>query len=99
MAVTFKTIESKCENFHVKYQLYWQENQSLISHFVFYSAKQASEMAQVWWFIRCFAPHQRVQDNLGFCIPRNEFQIPLTGFLNFRQWNLDSGFSELYSGF
>ena len=30
MAVTFKTIESKCENFHVKYQLYWQENRSLI---------------------------------------------------------------------
>ena len=28
VAVTFKRIESKCENFHVKYQLYLQENLS-----------------------------------------------------------------------
>ena len=46
-----------------------------------------------------FAPSKGVQDSPGFWTPRCGFWIPGAGFRFFCQWNLDSGFRELYSGF
>ena len=40
-----------------------------------------------------------IQDTFGFWIPRRGFQIPGTRFWILSQWDLDSGFFELYSGF
>ena len=40
-------------------------------------------------------PCKRIQDSLGFWIPRLGFRIPGTGFWNLCQWNLDSGFQWL----
>ena len=52
---------------------------------------------------------KRIQDSLGFRIPRHGFRIPGAGFQSFwSEWNLDSGFQslvgfqilcDLYSGF
>ena len=48
--------------------------------------------------MRLLSPHVR-EGSLVFWIPRHEFQIPGTGFHILCQWNLDSGFLELFSGF
>ena len=48
------------------------------------------------WLI--FPPFKRIQDSLGFWIPSCRFRIPGTRF-GVCEWNLDSGFHELYSGF
>ena len=43
------------------------------------------------------APCKGIQDGLGFWIPRR--RIPDSRYLSLCQWNLDSGFLALYSGF
>ena len=48
---------------------------------------------------RYFAPCKGIQDSLGFWTSCRGFQIPGTEFRILCQWNLDSGFLELYSGF
>ena len=49
--------------------------------------------------VKFIAPYKGIQYSLGFWIPRRGFWIPSTGFHVFCQWNLDSGFLELYSAY
>ena len=51
--------------------------------------------------LRLQSPHacKGIQYSLGFWTPRHGFRIPGTGLRILCQWNLDSGFREMYSGF